>query len=569
MLDVLIRGGSIVDGTGAPARAGAVGIRDGRIVAIGEIDEPATRVIDAEGKIVAPGFVDIHTHYDAQAFFDTTLSPSPLHGVTTVIGGNCGFTIAPLGPEHGDYLMRMLARVEGMSVSALAEGVPWDWKSFGEYLDKIDGTLAPNAGFLVGHSTIRRVVMGARATQEAASPEDLAAMEQLLAESLAAGGLGFSSSWARTHNDADGDMVPSRYANEDELIALCKVVSRFPGTTLEFIPCVGQFEDYAADLMTRMSLAADRPLNWNVLFVSAGNKDMAEHNLAASDYARERGAKVLALTMPDAPSPRICFDNGFLLDTIPGWQKPMTLPHDEKKAMLASREGRAALVEASGDGKGLVGIANWPIYVINETFAPENKRFVGRSVGDIAKEQGKEPLDALLDIVVADDLMTGFGFPRGPEKDEDWQTRVEIWRDDRTVVGASDAGAHLDFLATFNYSTALLGKAVRERQMLPIEEAIHMLTDVPARLYGITERGRIETGWHADIVVLDPTTIGPQPVRMRFDLPTNAPRLFGGADGIDHVLVNGSEIVDHGEFTDARPGRLFRSGRDTETVTAS
>jgi N-acyl-D-aspartate/D-glutamate deacylase len=569
MLDVLIRGGSIVDGTGAPARRGDVGIRDGRIVAIGEIDEPAARVIDADGKIVAPGFVDIHTHYDAQAFFDTTLSPSPLHGVTTVIGGNCGFTIAPLGPEHGDYLMRMLARVEGMSVSALAKGVPWDWKSFGEYLDRIDGTLAPNAGFLVGHSTIRRVVMGERATQDEATPEDLAAMEQLLAESLAAGGLGFSSSWARTHNDADGDMVPSRYATEDELIALCKVVSRFPGTTLEFIPCVGQFEDYAADLMTRMSLAADRPLNWNVLFVSAANMDMAEHNLAASDYARDRGAKVLALTMPDAPSPRICFDNGFLLDTIPGWQKPMTLPHDEKKAMLASVEGRAALVEASGEGKGLVGIANWPIYIINETFAPENKQFEGRSVGDIAKEQGKEPLDALLDIVVADDLMTGFGFPRGPEKDEDWQTRVQIWRDARTVVGASDAGAHLDFLATFNYSTALLGKAVRERQMLPIEEAIHMLTEVPARLYGITERGRIETGWHADLVVLDPTTIGPQPVRMRFDLPTNAPRLFGGADGIDHVLVNGAEIVDHGAFTDARPGRLFRSGRDTETVTAS
>jgi N-acyl-D-aspartate/D-glutamate deacylase len=569
MLDVLIRGGSIVDGTGTPARPGDVGIRDGRIVAIGEIDEPATRVIDADGKVVAPGFVDIHTHYDAQAFFDTTLSPSPLHGVTTVIGGNCGFTIAPLGPEHGDYLMRMLARVEGMSVSALAEGVPWDWKSFGEYLDKIDGTLAPNAGFLVGHSTIRRVVMGERATQEAATPEDLAAMEQLLAESLAAGGLGFSSSWARTHNDAEGDMVPSRYATEDELIALCKVVARFPGTTLEFIPCVGQFEDYAADLMTRMSRAANRPLNWNVLFVSAGNMAMAEHNLAASDYARERGAKVLALTMPDAPSPRICFDNGFLLDTIPGWQKPMTLPHDEKKALLATTEGRAALVEASGDGKGLVGIANWPIYIINETFAPENKQYEGRRVGDIAKEQGKDPLDALLDIVVADDLMTGFGFPRGPEKDEDWQTRVQIWRDARTVVGASDAGAHLDFLATFNYSTAMLGKAVRERQMMPIEEAIHMLTDVPARLYGITERGRIELGWHADLVVLDPTTIGPQPVRMRFDLPTNAPRLFGGADGIDHVLVNGAEIVDHGEFTDARPGRLFRSGRDTETVTAS
>jgi N-acyl-D-aspartate/D-glutamate deacylase len=569
MLDVVIRGGSIVDGSGAAPRPGTVGIRDGRIVATGEVDEPARRTIDADGKLVAPGFIDIHTHYDAQAFFDTTLSPSPLHGVTTVIGGNCGFTIAPLEPEHGDYLMRMLARVEGMSVSALAAGVPWDWKSFGDYLDRIDGTLAPNAGFLVGHSTMRRIVMGERATKEPATADDIAAMERLLGESLAAGGLGFSSSWARTHNDAEGDGVPSRYATEDELIALCKVVSQYPGTTLEFIPCVGQFEDYAPDLMTRMSLAANRPLNWNVLFVSAGNEAMAEHNLSASDYASERGATVLALTMPDAPSPRICFDNGFLLDTIPGWQKPMTLPHDEKKAMLASREGRAALVEASGGDTGLVGIANWPIYVINETFAPENKQYEGRSVKDIAREQGKEPLDALLDIVVADDLMTGFGFPRGPERIEDWESRVKIWRDRRTVVGASDAGAHLDFLATFNYSTAMLGKAVRERGLMPIEEAIHMLTEVPARLYGIRERGRIADGWHADIVVIDPETVGPQEVRMRFDLPTNAPRLFGGADGIDHVVVNGTEIVDHGEFTDARPGTLFRSGRDTDTVTAS
>ena len=569
MLDVLIRNGAIVDGTGAAPRSGDVGIRDGRVVAVGTVDEPATRTIEAEGKVVAPGFVDIHTHYDAQVFFDTTLSPSPLHGVTTVIGGNCGFTIAPLGPEHGDYLMRMLARVEGMSVSALAAGVPWDWKTFGEYLDRIDGTLAPNAGFRGGHSTLRRVVMGDRATEGAATPDDITAMERLLGESLAAGGMGFSSSWARTHNDAEGDMVPSRYATEDEIIALCRVVSNYPGTTVEFIPGVGSFEEYAPELMTRMSLAANRPVNWNVLFVSAGNEAMAEHNLAASDYAAERGATVLALTMPDAPSPRICFDNGFLLDTIPGWQKPMTLPHDEKKTMLARAEGRVALREAAGDGKGLVGIANWPIYVINETFAPENKQYEGRSVGDVAREQDKDPLDALLDIVVADDLMTGFGFPRGPERDEDWAARVKVWRDSRTVVGASDAGAHLDFLATFNYSTALLGKAVRERHMLPMEEAIHMLTDVPARLYGLTGRGRLQEGWHADVVVLDPTTIGPQPVRMRFDLPTDAPRLFGGADGIDHVLVNGAEIVDHGAFTAERPGTLLRSGRDTETVTAS
>ena len=290
MLDMIIRGGTVVDGTGAPGRIADVGISNGRITAIGEIDEKATRTIDAEGKVVAPGFVDIHTHYDAQVFWDTTLSPSPLHGVTTVIGGNCGFTIAPLGPEHGDYLMRMLARVEGMPLAALAEGVPWDWRSFGEYLDRIDGTLAPNAGFLVGHSTIRRVAMGERATKGEATADDLDAMRTLLDASLASGALGFSSSWARTHNDAAGDMVPSRYASEDEIVALCGVVKDHPGTTLEFIPCVGMFEDFAPELLTRMSLAANRPINWNVLFVGKGSEAITEHNLAASDYATEHGA---------------------------------------------------------------------------------------------------------------------------------------------------------------------------------------------------------------------------------------------------------------------------------------
>ena len=502
-------------------------------------------------------------------FWDQTLSPSPLHGVTTVIGGNCGFTIAPLEPEHGDYLMRMLSRVEGMPIGALREGVPWNWRTFGEYLDLIDGTLAPNAGFLVGHSTIRRVAMGERATKETATPEDLDAMRSLLDASLAAGGLGFSSSWARTHNDAAGDMVPSRYASEDEILALCRVVREHPGTTLEFIPCLGMFEDFAPELMTRMSLAADRPVNWNVLFVGKGSEAMTEHNLAASDYATAHGARVLALTMPFAPSPRICFDSGFLLDTIPGWEKPMALPHDEKKAMLASADGRKVLQEAALQPSTGFNVSNWGIYVINETFAPENKQWEGKRVSEIATAQGVDEFDALCDIAVADDLMTGFGFPSRPDDDETWQARIKVWRDGHAVVGASDTGAHLDFLATFNYSTMLLGHPVRERGLLPIEEAIHLLTDVPARLYGVKERGRLADGWLADITIIDPETVGAHPVRMRFDLPTGAPRLYGGADGIDHVLVNGVEIVDHGEFTDARPGTLLRSGRDTETVTAS
>src|SRR4030081_101390 len=265
MLDLIIRNGTVVDGTGTPGQQPAVGIKAGRIAAIGVVDDHATRTIDADGQIVAPGFVDIHTHYDAQAFWDPALTPSPLHGVTTIVGGNCGFSLACLAASEADYLMRMLARVEGMPLESLTAGVPWNWESFGEYLDLLDGTLAVNAGFLVGHSALRRAVMGDAAVGHEATPEQVERMSALLADSLAAGGLGFSSSQALTHNDGDGNPVPPPAATPHEPIALARVVRDHPGTTLEFIPTVGPFSDEHVSLMAAMSAAANRPLNWNVL----------------------------------------------------------------------------------------------------------------------------------------------------------------------------------------------------------------------------------------------------------------------------------------------------------------
>ncbi|HEY4397952.1 MAG TPA: amidohydrolase family protein, partial [Acidimicrobiia bacterium] len=332
MLDVKIAGGSVVDGTGTARRRADVGIRDGRIVAIGEIDEPATRTIDADGLVVAPGFVDIHTHYDAQAFWDPALTPSPLHGVTTVVGGNCGFTIAPLAASEADYLMRMLSRVEGMPLESLAAGVPWDWQTFGEYLDRLDGTLAVNAGFLVGHSALRRVAMGDR-SHEAATNDDVDAMCRTLSESLAAGGLGFSSSQAPTHNDGDGEPVPSRAATRDELVALSRVVGDHPGTTLEFIPTVGPFSDEHVELMAAMSASAGRPLNWNVLVVGGGT-DTYRAQLEASDRAAEQGGRVLALTVPAVMQLHLNFRSGFLFDALPGWGPTMALPDEEKTRAL-------------------------------------------------------------------------------------------------------------------------------------------------------------------------------------------------------------------------------------------
>ena len=569
MADLLIRGGTVVDGTGeTDARRADVAIDGGRVTAIGEgLPANGGEEVDADGLVVAPGFIDIHTHYDAQVFWDPTLSPSPLHGVTSVVGGNCGFSIAPLAAEHGEYLMKMLARVEGMPLESLEQGVPWDWTDFGDYLDRIEGRLSINAGFMVGHSALRRLVMGEAATQREATEDEVGRMGDLLGESLAAGGMGFSSSWARTHNDGSGDPVPSRHATAEEIVDLCRVVGRHEGTTLEFIPMVGPFEDWAKEIMTDMSLAANRPLNWNILVVMAGLDELTEGQLTAGTHAAERGGRVIALTIPHGISPRLSFASGFLLDTIPGWEKPMTLPHSEKLDLLASAEGRAKLLERAREGGAIGGLANWGQYVLTEVVAAENAAHEGRTVAEVAAETGKEPFDALLDIAVADDLRTGFSFPPSGESKEDYQARVKVWRDDRAIIGASDAGAHLDFLATFNYATALLGNAVREYGVIPLEEAVYRISGEQADLYGLRDRGRLLEGAHADVVVFDPETVGPEPIVSKEDLPGGGWRLFGGATGIERVLVGGQEVVRGGELTDARPGTVLRSGRDTDTVT--
>jgi N-acyl-D-aspartate/D-glutamate deacylase len=574
MLDLIVRGGEVVDGTGRPGRRADVGVAGGRIEAIGDLSgAESERTIDATGKVVAPGFVDVHTHYDAQVFWDGSLSPSPLHGVTTVLAGNCGFTIAPLSGRASDaeYLLRMLARVEGMPVEALQEGVPWDWASMADYLDAVEGRIGVNAGFMVGHSAVRRHVLGDQANQREATQDEIDAMVRLLEASIEAGGLGFSSSRARTHNDAEGRMVPSRFAATEELVALAAATGRHEGTSLELIPMVGPaFEPWAVDLMADLSVAAGRPLNWNLLPVSASSVASAEGKLAASDEARRRGGKVVALTIPHSFGVRLSFASGFVLDAIPGWEGPMLLPRAEKLELFRDKAARDHLNElAQAPDNPMRIMANWSVHRIYDCVADDNQPYVGRTVGEIAKEDGRDPWDVLCAIALADELRTSFGLDARPDTDDDWKARVDIWRDPRAVIGASDAGAHLDLLASFNYTTALLGAAVRERQLLPIEEAVHLLTQVPAELYGLRDRGRLEPGWHADIVVIDPATVATDEIGMRFDLPGGAGRLYAEARGIDHTIVNGTPIVQDGKLTGARPGAVLRSGRDTYTPALS
>jgi N-acyl-D-aspartate/D-glutamate deacylase len=570
MLDLLVKGGIVIDGTGAMRRRADVGVRDGRIAAVGEITDPARQTIDAGGRVVAPGFVDVHTHYDAQVFWDHSLSPSSYHGVTTVVGGNCGFSIAPLSgrKEDSEYLLHMLARVEGMPVESLQQGVPWDWTSFGGYLDKLEGRLGLNAAFMVGHCALRRAVMGERAVGEKATDDEVAAMQDLLRASIRAGGLGLSSSISPTHNDGDGNPVPSRFATDEELIALATVVGEFPGTTLEFLPAVTIFGEAQMERMARLSAAAKRPLNWNLIVPNAANPDLLKLQLSAGDYAAEHGGRVVGLAIAGPITTRLNFTTMFVLDALPGWAEIVQMPIPERMRALRDPAVRERLDSmANSEAAGVFrNLARWETYSIVEVFDPANKPLEGLTVGKIAEMQSKKPFDALLDLCLSEDLKTSFSPPTFGADEATWKLRSEVWRDWRTVIGGSDAGAHLDMIDTFSFSSQVLGPAVRGRGLMGLEEAVHRLTQVPAELIGFTDRGTITPGNWADLVIFDPDRIGCGPLHTRFDLPGGAGRLYAEAEGVGHVIVNGIEIVRDNALTGAEPGRVLRSGRDTYTA---
>jgi N-acyl-D-aspartate/D-glutamate deacylase len=564
MNDLAVRGGIVVDGTGAPARRADIGIAAGRITEIGEVGH-ARRTIDATGQVVAPGFVDVHTHIDAQVCWDTTLSPSPLHGVTTMLAGNCGFTLAPINAAQADYLVRMLSVVEGMPLPALQAGVRATWSSTGEYLDQVEHALAVNAGFMVGHSAVRRVVMSEEGTRRAATPAEIEAMVQLVRAGLAAGGLCVSSSWGIAHTDAEGAPVPSRFASIDELVSLYSQCRDFPGTSLEFLPrYVDRFDPEQADLLASLSASAGRPLNWNVLRITVDELDAANEALRQSDHARSKGGKVVGLTMPIPSRARFSFFTGFVLNALPGWSDVLTLPHDQRLAALRDPAVRRRLEESAPNAPGpMREISEWDRRVITETFTPQTKRYEGRLVGDIAREEGKRPFDALLDVVCADDLRTMFTRPPSAPSADDWKLTIDACRTGRTMIGASDAGAHLDFTAYFDYPVYVLEHAVRRHGVVSLEEAVQMLTSVPADLYGLRDRGRVVESGHADIVVFDPDDVASGTIGTRFDLPAGAGRLYAEPVGVSHVLVNGTPIVEGNAFTGERPGAVLRSGRDT------
>jgi N-acyl-D-aspartate/D-glutamate deacylase len=571
MLDLKITGGTIVDGTGASGYKGDLGVKDGRIVVLGTISEDARETVDATGRIVAPGFIDVHTHYDAQVFWDPKLSPSCFHGVTTIVGGFCGFSIAPLSKDAAAYLLPMLARVEGMPAETLELAVPWNWESFGEYLDRLEGKVGLNAGFFAGHSAIRRVVMGERAVGATATEEELEKMKALLGKSLAEGALGFSSTVSVTHNDADGNPVPSRWADDHEMVELARVVGLHEGTGIEFLPGV-EFNPHVTELITQISIAGNRPVNWNVLAIMgrSDSEEKAISQLAVSDYARKRGGEVIALTVPSPPELYINLRTGFIFDVLPGmWREIFKWPVEERMRRLRGRDLRdqlAADARTIPTTSVMAPAANLAEYRVVSVTAERSKRFEGWTIAEIGRETDRAPIDVMIDIALDDELMTVFAPNIGGHDRASYELRGRLWKDDRTLIGASDAGAHIDMIDTFAFSTIVLEEGVRRHKVISLEEAVNLMTERPARYFGLVDRGVLKPGNHADIVVFDKNSVGRGPTYNRFDVPGDQFRVYADAIGVDHVFVNGVQIVRNGEHSGALPGTVLRSGRDTKTV---
>ncbi|CAM5432755.1 MULTISPECIES: D-aminoacylase [Streptomyces] len=573
MLDHVIKGATVVDGTGAPAFTADVGVRDGRIAVVGRVTEEARGSEDASGLVLAPGFVDPHTHYDAQLFWDPYATPSLNHGVTTVVGGNCGFTLAPLNPGRpgdADYTRRMMSRVEGMSLVALEEGAPWNWHGFGEYLDALEGRIAVNAGFMVGHCALRRYVMGEDAVGGRPSGEQLDAMLRLLHDAMDAGAWGLSTTQSATHSDGDGRPVASRHAEPAELLALSKAVGEHEGTQIEAIVagCLDQFSDAEIDLLVEMSAAAGRPLNWNVLTVDAAVPERVPRQLLASERARKAGGRIVALTMPILTPMNMSLGTFCALNLIPGWGEVLGLPVPERITRLRDPAVRAELLRHARSREAGVfrRLTNFARYVVGDTYSDANRGLTGRVVGDIAAERGQEPFACLVEICAHDDLRTVL-WPMPTDNDPaSWALRAETWRHEDVLLGGSDAGAHLDRMCGAPYTTRFLGDCLRGRRLTGVEQAVKMLTDDPARLFGLRGRGRIQEGFHADLVLFDPERVDAAPATLVHDLPGESPRLDSRALGVRAVWVNGVEAIRDDVVTGAVPGRVLRSGRDTGTV---
>ena len=553
--DLLVRGGLLIDGTGAPARPGDLGIRGGRIAAIGTVAGTADRVLDADGAVVAPGFVDIHTHYDAQVFWDRMLTISPWHGVTSVVMGNCGFGVAPTRPAHRDLVLRTLESVEGMSLEALRAGIgaAWPFESFAEFLAAVErrGT-AINAGALVGHTPVRLYVMGEEATEREATDEEIGQMRGLVRDALRAGALGFATSKSPTHVGWAGRPVPSRVASWHEIEALAGCLAEAAGGVMQATIGPGLFLDQFAAIQER----THRPVSWTALLGGMLGPDGHRAVLEQSAALQARGIRVIPQVSCRPLMVEFQLRAPFPLESMSVMKPVSQADPAGRRRLYADPAFRGALRERIDEGR--IGA---PFRDITITEHPPDPSVADRRLGDVAAERGVHPVDLALDLSLAADLETRF---RMPILNTDPAIVAELLMHPATMIGLSDAGAHASQLCDACAPTELLGTWVRERGVLSLEEAVRRLTTQPAEVFGIADRGRLAPGLAADVTVFDPPTVGCSPLRRVRDFPAGADRLVSDAHGIRAVVVNGVVIREDGrDAVDPEgplPGRVLRGG---------
>lgn len=556
--DLKITGGTIVDGTGKAGITGDLGIKDGKVVALGKAEGAATATIDARGKVVSPGFVDVHTHYDAQILWDRMLSISPWHGVTTTVIGNCGFGVAPTRAIHRKMIMQTLEKVEGMSLEALQAGLgeAWPFETFPQYLDALEKRgSAINVAALFGHTPLRLYVMGEASTERAANADEVAAMKKLVREAMEAGAIGFGTSVSVSHNGYAGKPVPSRQATPEEMDALVSVMGEMKRGLMQIT--IGR--DFSTKHMAEVSRKYGIPVTWTALLSYLYGPGGHRKQLDLAAEQRKSGALVIPQVSCRPLNFEFTFAEPFIFDTM----KFM----NELAAADAKEPGtrRRAYADPAWREKLRSEVTpifrNWWARVVI-AWSPSARELEEMPLAAAAAKVGKDPVDLALDIALADDLQTRF---RMAVMNFDETEVAELITDPHTIIALSDAGAHANQLCDACYSTHLLGHWVREKKTMTIEQAVHQLTQRPAEMFGITDRGVLAEGRPADVVVFDPKTVAPGPLKRVYDLPAGADRLVSEASGIDAVIVNGRLIrqgnKDVVAADDKLPGRLLRHGR--------
>ena len=554
--DILIKNGTLIDGTGGPAVPGNLAISGGRIAGVGDVDGLAKRVIDADGAVVAPGFIDPHTHYDAQICWDGAVTPSSWHGVTSVVMGNCGVGIAPCRPDAREIAMHDLVNVEAIPYGVLEEGITWDWETFPEYMTAAqDRAPALNLAFLAPLTPFRHYVMGGASLERSATPEETERISALLGEAMDAGEFGFSSTILNQHLGFEGRPLACRNASRDEMKAYAGVLkSRGKGAIeIALTRQIGVLEDEQCELLDFLLDHSGRPVTFIALFDRDDIPEAVRDTLRRAAPMIRKGAR--PQTSPLPLTREINMRSPFSFAAFPSWKR--VFQDTSKDAQLAVYRDQVFRDQFREELKNPLAFGNWERITLHEVRSPELKPLEGLSVAEIARAQGQDGVDAFLDTAVADDLACEYTMAS-------FNTRVdrmaELLNDPSILIGLGDGGAHVDMLCDSGYPTYLLGTWVRDRKVLSLEEAVRRLTSDPAKLFGISDRGWLRAGLAADVAIFDPDTVGSSNRgERRYDLPGGGKRMVMPSRGVAYTLVNGEVVYDHGEIVADNAGRVLRS----------